>query len=164
MALSVIVVDDESNPRWVLRRFLEKAGCSVREAPTATETLEMLAKSPADVVFSDVRMPQHDGLWLVEQLHRDWPRVAVVMVSGFDDYQTILAARKVGVVDYLLKPFGRETVLQALTRAIDAIDAAKADEAAPTNGAAQVAPPLEPTNQPRRDGGSVELTDEDITF
>lgn len=136
MDLSVIVVDDEANPRWVLRRFLEKAGCSVREAPTAAEALEMLEKSPADVVFSDVRMPEHDGLWLVERLHRDWPHVIAVMVSGFDDYQTIRAARKVGVVDYLLKPFGRETVLQALARAVDAIEAARADEAAPTNGAA----------------------------
>jgi YesN/AraC family two-component response regulator len=131
MDLSVIVVDDEANPRWVLRRFLEKAGCRVREAPTATEALEMLTKNPADVVFSDVRMPGHDGLWLVEQLHRDWPRVVAVMVSGFDDYPTIRAARKVGVVDYLLKPFGRETVLQALTRAVDALEAARADDVAP---------------------------------
>lgn len=136
MGPSVIVVDDEANPRWVLRRFLEKAGCTVREAPTAAEALELMAKSPAEVVFSDVRMPVHDGLWLVEQLHRDWPRVVAVMVSGFDDYSTIRAARKVGVVDYLLKPFGRETVLQALTRAIDAMEAARADEAAPTGGGA----------------------------
>jgi YesN/AraC family two-component response regulator len=136
MALSVIVVDDESNPRWVLRRFLEKAGCSVREAPTAGEALDLMAQSPADIVFSDVRMPEHDGLWLVEQLHRDWPQVVAVMVSGYDDYPTILAARKVGVVDYLLKPFGRETVLQALTRAMNVMDASRASEAAPTNGAA----------------------------
>ena len=136
MGPSVIVVDDEANPRWVLRRFLEKAGCSVREAPTAVEALDLMAKSPAEVVFTDVRMPEHDGLWLVEQLHHDWPRVVAVMVSGFDDYSTIRAARKVGVVDYLLKPFGRETVLQALTRAVDAMEAARADEAAPAGGAA----------------------------
>jgi DNA-binding NtrC family response regulator len=136
MRPSVIVVDDEANPRWVLRRFLEKAGCSVREAPTAVEALDLMAKSPAEVVFSDVRMPEHDGLWLVEQLHRDWPHVVAVMVSGFDDHSTILAARKVGVIDYLLKPFGRETVLQAHPRAVEAMDAARADEAAPTGGAA----------------------------
>lgn len=127
MGPSVLVVDDESSPRAVLRRFLEKTGCAVREAPSASDALELMRFAPADIVFSDVRMPIHDGLWLVEQLRREWPSVAIVMVSGADDYQTIRAARKIGVVDYLLKPFGRETVVQALTRAAESMPPAPID-------------------------------------
>ena len=120
MGPSILVVDDESSPRVVLRRFLEKAGCVVREAPSANDALDLMKSTAADIVFSDVRMPLRDGLWLAEQIRAEWPDVSIVMVSGADDYPTIRSARKIGVVDYLLKPFGRETVLQALARAVQA--------------------------------------------
>lgn len=122
---SVLVVDDETKPRTVLRRFLASAGCNVREADCATGALELMKFAPADVVFSDVRMPFRDGIWLVEELRREWPNTLVVITSGADDYPTIMAARKNGVIDYLLKPFGREAVIQALARAVEKIEAAK---------------------------------------
>jgi YesN/AraC family two-component response regulator len=117
MAISVLIVDDESPVRSVLRRFLEKANCAVRDASTADEAIELMSAAPAAVLFCDVRMPVHDGFWLVDQVRKRWPETAIVMASGADDFQTILTARREGVVDYLLKPFGRESVLQALTRA-----------------------------------------------
>ena len=130
MGPSVLVVDDESPPRIVLRRFLEKAGCVVREAPNANDAMDLMKSAASDIVFSDVRMPLRDGLWLAEQIRTEWPDVSIVMVSGADDYPTIRSARKIGVVDYLLKPFGRETVLQALARAVEVMEDRKAVQAA----------------------------------
>ena len=119
----------------VLRRFLEKAGCVVREAPSANDAIELMKSGTSDIVFSDVRMPLRDGLWLAGQIREEWPAVSIVMVSGADDYPTIRSARKIGVVDYLLKPFGRETVLQALARAMQAMEERKTGGIAPGTSA-----------------------------
>ena len=122
MATSILIVDDEATVRVILRRWLERSGCEVREASSATEALEQMLKQPAPIVFSDIRMPGHDGLWLVERVNERWPGTAIVMASGADDLHTVLNARKKGVVDYIPKPFGRELVMQALERAKVALE------------------------------------------
>src|SRR5262245_34147680 len=117
MTPSILVVDDEATVRLILRRWLEKSGYEVREASSAVGALAEMDRQPASIMFSDIRMPGHDGLWLVEQVNEKWPATAIVMASGADDLHTVLNARRKGVVDYIPKPFGRELVMQALERA-----------------------------------------------
>lgn len=117
----VIVVDDEEGIRTLLGRWLTSWGYEVRPAASANDALELMAINPAPIVLSDVMMPIHDGVWLVEQIHNRWPETAIVMATGAQDMELVVRMRRFGAVDYVSKPFGKETVRQALERAAAAI-------------------------------------------
>jgi CheY-like chemotaxis protein len=113
---SVLVVDDEPVVRSFLQRCLESSGYPVQQAANAAEALELMTAQPASVVLCDIAMPDHDGLWLVEQLRASWPDTAVIMTTATDDVETIAKSRELGAVDYLTKPIKPEQLLQAVRR------------------------------------------------
>jgi YesN/AraC family two-component response regulator len=76
---------------------------------------------PASIILCDVRMPGHDGLWLVDRVRAKWPRTAIVMATAVDDLETVLKALRAGVVDYVTKPLDWNLLRLALSRATDAI-------------------------------------------
>jgi DNA-binding NtrC family response regulator len=121
MATNVLVVDDEPDEREFLRHWLKDWGYTVRLAGSATEALGAMLIEPAAIILCDIKMPEHDGLWLVEQVRAKWPRTAIVMATGVDDLQTVMRARRAGAIDYLTKPFQWELLRQALSRANDAM-------------------------------------------
>ena len=73
---------------------------------------------PAQIVFSDVIMPLHDGVWLAKELRERWPDTVIVAVSGAQEMDTVVNMRKHGAIDYVTKPIGREMLHQALERAL----------------------------------------------
>jgi CheY-like chemotaxis protein len=118
----VLVVDDQDVVRAFLKRCLEGWGYSVKEAGSALIALEMMTARPASVVFCDIRMPIHDGLWLIERLRERWPATPVVMTTAIDDVETIAKSRHLGAFDYLTKPIAPKQLLQAVRRATSAPD------------------------------------------
>ena len=120
MASYVLVVDDEERICHLLRRRLEGWGYRVETALTATEALEMMLADPASIAVLDIRMPGHDGLWLAEQIRQRW-KTAIIIATAADDMGSIERSRQVGAVDYVLKPFDRELLRQAMQRAAKAV-------------------------------------------
>jgi DNA-binding NtrC family response regulator len=116
----VLVVDDQDVVRSFLKRCLEGWGYSVKEAGSALIALELMTAKPASVVFCDIRMPIHDGLWLTERLRERWPNTPVVMTTAIDDVETITKSRSLGAFDYLTKPIAPKQLLQAVRRATSA--------------------------------------------
>jgi DNA-binding NtrC family response regulator len=114
----ILVVDDEALIRDVLSRRLTQWGHEVVTAPGAEAALAEMEKRPAEIVFSDVIMPLHDGLWLTQKLRERWPDTIVVAVSGALELQTVVKMRQYGAIDYVTKPIGREMLHQALERAL----------------------------------------------
>ena len=121
MASYVLVVDDEASIRGFLTRRLEAWGYPAREAKDSTQALEMMLAEPANIAFIDLRMPGHDGLWLTQQIRERWSNTAIVIATGADDLQSIEKARKLGAVDYVLKPFDQTMLRQAIQRASEAV-------------------------------------------
>jgi DNA-binding NtrC family response regulator len=113
----VMVVDDEEGVRQLLSRWLSAWGYDTRVAISANDALEQMSAAPASIVLCDVVMPVRDGIWLAEQIARQWPETAVIMASGAQDMDTVTRSRQHGAVDFVSKPFGREMLLQALRRA-----------------------------------------------
>ena len=111
------MVDDEPPICMLLIRWLQGWGYGVRQAFTAEIALEAMASEAADILLCDVRMPVHDGLWLAEQVRARWPQTAIIMATGLDDVETIRASRRIGAVDYVVKPFVTGVLKQALDRA-----------------------------------------------
>ena len=78
----VLVVDDEFAVRTLTARWLTAAGYKARVAENAEQARDEVALAPPDVIVCDVGMPGHDGLWLAEQVRREYPDTALVMVTG----------------------------------------------------------------------------------
>src|SRR5882724_993636 len=110
----ILIVDDEPLARMRLKRMLDGVdGVTIAgEAGSADEARRALARQDVDVVLLDIQLPGEDGFELLRSLER---RPAVVFVTAFDQYA--VRAFEENAVDYLLKPFPRERLLQALERA-----------------------------------------------
>lgn len=116
MAL-ILIVDDEANVRQVLKRWIEKSGHEVLEVESADAALQIMEKRPADVVFCDIQMPEHDGLWLTIELRKRHANSAVVLATAISTVAP-RTSMQAGVLAYLVKPFNRESVIDALEGAL----------------------------------------------
>ena len=118
--LQVLVVDDEAIARRnliVLLRRDPDIGV-VAECGSGPEAIEAMQRSPYDLVFLDVQMPECDGFDVLELLGADLPP-AIIFVTAYEDYA--LRAFEAGALDYLLKPFDDARFVRALNRAKDKI-------------------------------------------
>jgi putative two-component system response regulator len=113
----VLVVDDETGIRGLLTQWVESFGDSAVEASTAECALERLAEVPCEIAVCDVNLPGHDGLWLARRIRQLCPNTAVVFATGTQDLDSAVGGLRAGVVDYLVKPFGRERFREAVDRA-----------------------------------------------
>lgn len=119
----ILVVDDEASVREILSRRLTQWGHEVVTADGPDAALAEMEKAPAQIIFSDVIMPLHDGLWLAKEVRARWPDTVIVAVSGAQDVQTVVKMRQHGAIDYVTKPIGREMLHQALERALARVPA-----------------------------------------
>jgi DNA-binding NtrC family response regulator len=113
----VLIVDDESGIRDILARWLSAAGHEIRQAVDAETALDDMAGAAADVVMCDVEMPGHGGLWLAAQLGQRFPTTAIVLATALDSVPAVNSLQP-SIVEYLVKPFSRGLVVQAVSRAV----------------------------------------------
>jgi DNA-binding NtrC family response regulator len=96
-APAVLVVDDDQAVREVLTAILREEGYAVAQAPSAVEALEQLRGAGAlPIVLSDLKMPDHDGQWLLDQILKTHPFAAVVMLTGYGDTENAVECLKRG--------------------------------------------------------------------
>ena len=137
-ALRAVVVDDEPPARALLREYLGAHGDVevVAECADGFEAVKRIGELRPDLVFLDIQMPRLTGFEVLELLD---PGPAVVFVTAYDEHA--LRAFEVNAVDYLLKPYGRERLAEALGRARERLRAAGA---APAIQAAKLAASARP--------------------
>jgi putative nucleotidyltransferase with HDIG domain len=114
---TVLVVDDDKPVRDVLSAVLKEEGYGVRQAESADAALELLRGEDLPLILCDMKMPEHDGLWLLDQVVRRHPNAAVVMLTGFGDTESAVECLKRGAADYLLKPPRVTELVRAIERA-----------------------------------------------
>jgi len=112
---SVLIVDDERAVRDLMARWVASLGLRAETAASAEEALTTLKTRHYDLAVIDVMMPGHDGLWLTEQLRRDYPHTAVVIATGYAD-RVDERTRQDPIADFLVKPFPRERFAEAIDR------------------------------------------------
>lgn len=117
--MRILIVDDELGVRSSLRAMLcaEGNGPEVDEAGGGQAALDLLAERPADLVITDMKMPGMSGIELIERLRQFAYGGEIAVISGFDDYQLVRTAMKLGASDYLLKPVDRGELME-LVRAV----------------------------------------------
>ena len=143
--LRAVIVDDEAPARNLLREYLggDPAIEVVAECANGFEAVKRIGELAPDLVFLDVQMPKLDGFEVLELMD---PGPAVVFVTAYDEYA--LKAFEVHAVDYLLKPYARERLVEALARVRErlagAVAARKGMERPP---AAEVVPEPPPSSE-----------------
>jgi EAL domain-containing protein (putative c-di-GMP-specific phosphodiesterase class I) len=113
----ILIVDDERGVRDSLASLLRAEGFDVVTADSAPRAIETLQTTTIDVVLSDVRMPEMDGVQLLREVRRIELDLPVILMSGAQSLDTALAAMELGALGYLLKPPGIDELIQRLERA-----------------------------------------------
>jgi CheY-like chemotaxis protein/anti-sigma regulatory factor (Ser/Thr protein kinase) len=116
----VLLVDDDPAIRDVLARYMSSAGLEVTQAKDGNVALEIFRGQPFDLVLSDVKMPLMDGLQLLEAVKDLSPTLPVVMISGYEDTETIVRALKMGAENFLAKPVTKANLIRVLKQALAA--------------------------------------------
>ncbi len=116
--MRVLIVDDESTIRQMLRVTLEAAGHTVEESSTAAEAVRAVETRPFDVALLDLRLGRESGLDLLAPLLQNRPRLAVVIITAHASIETAVEAMRRGAFDYLPKPFTPGQVRAVLDRVV----------------------------------------------
>src|SRR3954468_24603745 len=119
LSQSVLVVDDEIGVRELIARWLASGGYDVQTAANADEAMQRVHDGAPAVALCDIRMPGHDGLWLAHQIRHDAPETAVIMATGVPDVGSAVTSLRQGVIDYLMKPFGRDRLRESVVRGVE---------------------------------------------
>jgi len=134
MAL-ILIADDDRATRETLASLLQAQGHDTHSAPSAYDLLELVRQYPDfDLVLTDLKMPRMDGIQLLEAVRQRNPRARVIIMSAFSTADTVVAALRHGVADFLQKPFDWEELQDALRRALNT----------PTSADSATEPPRDP--------------------
>src|SRR3954454_16054886 len=118
MSKTVLIVEDEKVLRESLAELLGEEGHNVIQAPDGKAAYELILQRPVDLVLSDIRMPEMDGLTLLGHLQKIAPQTPVIMVTAFGTVESAVAAMRAGAYDYLRKPVQFDDVLLKVERAL----------------------------------------------
>lgn len=102
---SILIVDDQATVRQTLRHALETEGLDVREAGDGAEALRLYRAEAADVVVTDIVMPNKEGIETIFELRRSAPQVKIIAMSDQGTVDFLGMARKLGADHVLRKPF-----------------------------------------------------------
>jgi len=121
----ILVVDDEPKMRRVLEIMLQKMGHKVFAAGNGREALEVFAANAIDLVITDLRMPEMDGIALLAQLRVQESDVPVMVITAHGTIETAVTAMKHGACDYILRPFDIDALELAVGRALNGAEVAR---------------------------------------
>jgi YesN/AraC family two-component response regulator len=114
---NILIIDDETPIRSMVRLILERAGYTVREAQDGIEGIRVFRETPADLVITDLIMPNKDGIGMIIELKKDFPALKIIAMSGGglnrpEGY--LRGAQKLGAACTLSKPLNRNDLLRAV--------------------------------------------------
>lgn len=115
--LKVLVVDDDPIVRETLFELLTQiAGCDTEVAETGKDGLEKIQKQDFNVVFTDLTMPEMNGIDLIKEAKRINPYLPIVVITGYGSIDNAVNAMKEGATDFITKPFSIENIIEILNR------------------------------------------------
>jgi two-component system response regulator PilR (NtrC family) len=115
---NILVVDDERSMRELLSILLRKPGHQVAAASSGDEALALVAKTPPDLVITDLKMPGMPGLELISRLKAIDTNRPIIVITAFSTWDSTVEAMRRGAYDYVKKPFDNEEIREAVERAL----------------------------------------------
>ncbi|MBQ7389440.1 MAG: sigma-54-dependent Fis family transcriptional regulator [Paludibacteraceae bacterium] len=115
----ILIVDDERSIRNTLKDILEVESYQVDVVESGIEALELIKENNYDVVFSDIKMPQMDGVELLQKIKVNNPEAPIIMISGHGTIETAVDCIKKGAYDFIEKPIDLNRLLIVVRNALD---------------------------------------------
>ena len=115
---TVLVVDDEAGPRDALKVIL-RPFFNVRSADNAKAALEVLSEQPIDLITLDQKLPDRQGMDLLQDIKHDYAEVEVIIVTGYGSLKSALEGIRHGAAGYLLKPFNVTELVTLITQTLE---------------------------------------------
>jgi len=116
---NILIVEDDSNISFGLKRALEKDGYSVRTVETGEKAVLILNDQMIDLVLLDIKLPKMDGFEVLNKIKEIDPEPIVIMVTAFHDVPEVVKAIRAGAYDYIPKPFENDAVRQKIRKALE---------------------------------------------
>ena len=126
---NLLVVDDELGMRQFLTHLLQREGHTVRVAENGQVALTLLQQEPADLMLSDVRMPDMTGIELLRAARERHPQLEVIMMTAFANVDTAREAFLLGAYDFVQKPFDNDLLKETVARALEKVSLVKEKDA-----------------------------------
>ncbi|HBA55515.1 MAG TPA: hypothetical protein DCZ04_13940, partial [Syntrophorhabdus aromaticivorans] len=118
MRTNVLVVDDDDHMRIALKESLSKAGYAVSLAGNGLEAVEEIDRRSFDLLITDVKMPQLNGIDLLQHVKDKRPLLPVILITAYGTVQDAVKVIKKGAFDYIQKPFNTDTLYGVVKRAL----------------------------------------------
>jgi len=118
---SVLIVDDELIVRESIRDWLEDAGYQVATAESGEEALEMIEQQDFSVMVLDIRLPGQTGIMVLEEVKAQRPWIKSIIITAYPSEQTISEAKKLGAIDYLIKPIAPDDMEKLIRETLDSV-------------------------------------------
>jgi DNA-binding NtrC family response regulator len=115
----ILVIDDEMIVCESCKRILEEDGYEVETALSGREAIDKMKENPFDIVITDLKMPEIDGMEVLRTFRKEYPDTIVIMITGFSTVETAVEAMKLGAFDYIPKPFTPDEVSIVVKKAIE---------------------------------------------
>jgi CheY-like chemotaxis protein len=118
----ILIIDDDDQIRGMIRQMLMREGYEVVEASNGKQGAQIFREKPADLVITDLIMPQKDGIEIIMELRRDYPALKIIAISGGGRGAPELylkEARLLGAHLVLRKPFERQELLEAVRKLLE---------------------------------------------
>lgn len=112
--MKILVVDDDVIVIRSCKRILEAEDFEVFTCPSADEALDKIKYYDFDLLLMDVKMPKHDGLFLMREVKKNWPGIPIIVMSGYPTPETISDVLKLGATQFIPKPFRPDELMKSV--------------------------------------------------
>jgi len=129
--VKILVVDDESIVIKSCMTVLKSGGYNAEGVLSGREAMQKMEETPYDLLFTDLKMPEIDGITLIQWIKKKRPETGVVVITGYPSQETIRDALDVGIIDYVPKPFTPAVLLDVTRRAVEWVKGTTAVEQKP---------------------------------
>jgi DNA-binding NtrC family response regulator len=123
--MKILVVDDDAIVIKSCKRILEAEGFEVFTCPSADDALEKIKNYDFDLLLMDVKMPKHDGIFLMREIKKNWPDIPIIVMSGYPTPETIADVLKLGATQFIPKPFRPDELTKCVRQVLQLVSKKK---------------------------------------
>lgn len=116
---NILIIDDEASQRDILTGYLKKKGYKVFSASSGNEGIEIAKNNPVDIILSDFKMPDLNGIEVLEQVQKINPEISFVIVTAYGTVENAVKAMRLGAFDYISKPVDLDELDLMIDRIIE---------------------------------------------
>ncbi len=118
MTGKILVIDDEDIVRRSCSRTLSPLGYEVRLTQSSLDGLRMIDEEKFDLVLTDIKMPDMDGIEVLKQVRDKFPEMKVIIMTGYQSVENALKSVQLGAFDYIEKPFSPDALISSVSKAL----------------------------------------------